>query len=114
MLSLGGYGTSRRHFLRVGSLGGCGFALPQLLQARTAAAEQHTASASTFGRARHCILLFMWADRRIRIHLTQSPMRPRLREENSEQFLPLSPAHLSPTICRYWPGKHTNTQSCAR
>jgi hypothetical protein len=42
----------RREFLRAGSLGLAGLALPQLLQARTEGAKR--------GQAKACILLFMW------------------------------------------------------
>src|SRR5688572_25870384 len=46
----------RREFLRVGGLGWFGLGLPTLLRGRTLAADP----ASTFGRAKACILLFMW------------------------------------------------------
>ncbi|AMV37407.1 DUF1501 domain-containing protein [Planctomyces sp. SH-PL62] len=55
---------SRREFLRAGGLGLLNLGLPTLLQAREMTAAQGDviggASASTFGRAKSCILLFMW------------------------------------------------------
>jgi hypothetical protein len=47
--------TGRREFLRAGALGLFGLGLPQLVQARNAAS-----TAPRRGRARACILLFMW------------------------------------------------------
>src|SRR3954447_1611130 len=48
---------SRREFLRAGGLGLLGLGLPTLLQARGASPAP---AAGSFGRARACILLFMW------------------------------------------------------
>lgn len=51
----------RRELLRVGGLGACGLTLPELLGSRKVQAAQSAVSdAATFGRAKHCILLFMW------------------------------------------------------
>ncbi|MGV3722928.1 MAG: hypothetical protein ACO1SX_18675, partial [Actinomycetota bacterium] len=47
----------RREFLRAGSLGLLGLSLPQLLAAQALAAP---GGGRTFGRAKRCILLFMW------------------------------------------------------
>jgi hypothetical protein len=47
----------RRELLRAGSVGLFGLTLPELLRAGDAPASQ---TASTFGRAKSCILLFMW------------------------------------------------------
>ncbi|MCA1684843.1 MAG: DUF1501 domain-containing protein, partial [Planctomycetia bacterium] len=47
-------GSSRREFLRVGSLAGLGLGLPGLLRSATAAPPADP----SFGRARRCILLF--------------------------------------------------------
>ena len=48
-------GVSRRDFLRIGSLGAAGLALPQLFASRVHAA----APAGSFGRAKRCLLLFL-------------------------------------------------------
>src|SRR4051812_35341186 len=50
-------GRSRREFLRAGGLGLFGLGLPALLEARGIAPRL---PAGTFGRAKACILLFMW------------------------------------------------------
>lgn len=53
----------RREVLRAGSLGLLGLSWPGLLAGREAAATEAAAAAqaaSTFGRAKNCILLFMW------------------------------------------------------
>ncbi|HUE75108.1 MAG TPA: DUF1501 domain-containing protein, partial [Pirellulaceae bacterium] len=47
---------SRRELLRVGSASLLGLSLPQLLAARQAAASE----GRSFGKAKSCILLFMW------------------------------------------------------
>ena len=50
--------SSRREFLRSGGLGLLGLNLPTFLQVQTASASG--LPASSFGRAKACILLFMW------------------------------------------------------
>ena len=50
---------NRREFLRAGSLGLLGLNLPTLLNARELSPAP-TGLASTFGRAKACIILFMW------------------------------------------------------
>jgi hypothetical protein len=57
-------GLSRREWLQAGSLGAFGLSLPQWLAAQgTASAkdpqEMRSGMASSFGRAKHCIVLFM-------------------------------------------------------
>ena len=49
--------SSRREFLRAGGLGLFGFGLPTLLESRARSAAP---TASTFGKAKACIILFMW------------------------------------------------------
>jgi len=54
-------GISRRDLLRVGGLGTLGLTLPRFLQARESQpARQSELSSRTFGKAKHCIFLFMW------------------------------------------------------
>src|SRR3954467_2648515 len=48
---------SRREFLRAGGLGLFGLGLPTLLKARGMSARR---AEGTFGRAKACIVLFMW------------------------------------------------------
>ncbi len=54
-------GLSRREWLRIGGLSTLGVGLPQLMQARANAREPNHASgfASSFGRAKSCIILFL-------------------------------------------------------
>src|SRR6478735_12391477 len=52
-------GISRRDFLRIGGLGAAGLAMPELLAARVASANNSATSRGGFGRAKSCILLFM-------------------------------------------------------
>jgi len=54
-------GLSRRELLQVGGIATLGLSLPHFLQARDLSAQAETAAGSrTFGKAKHCILLFMW------------------------------------------------------
>src|SRR6516162_4272733 len=50
-------GYSRRDFLRLGSLGACGFGLADLLATSTSASVPRAAH---FGRAKACILIFLY------------------------------------------------------
>ncbi|AGA24607.1 DUF1501 domain-containing protein [Singulisphaera acidiphila] len=52
-------GRSRREFLRAGGLGLLGLELPTLLAAQSLSRSPQL-PASTFGRAKACIILFMW------------------------------------------------------
>src|SRR6266540_3447577 len=64
MLSLSGTavrlceGLTRREWLRAGGLGAFGLALPDLLRARASAASVRPMS--SFGRARSCIVAFLF------------------------------------------------------
>src|SRR6266516_3766068 len=51
-------GWTRRELLRAGALGLFGLSVPGLLQGRAAAPTQ--GKPPSFGRAKSCILLFMW------------------------------------------------------
>jgi hypothetical protein len=53
-------GLSRRQWLRVGGLGAAGLALPDLLRGRAAGAPAGRAGRGSFGRARSCILCFLF------------------------------------------------------
>src|ERR1700677_878619 len=60
-------GISRRDLLHVGGAGLLGLTLPRLLAAQSLAAEVQPAArgdlAASFGRAKHCILLFLYGSR---------------------------------------------------
>jgi hypothetical protein len=66
MLSIGEHGArvceglSRRQWLRVGGLGAAGLLLPDLLRGRAAARAWGPADPGSFGRARSCILCFLF------------------------------------------------------
>jgi hypothetical protein len=66
MLSIGEHGVqlcdglSRRRWLRVGGLGAAGLLLPDLLRGRAAARSRGPADRGSFGRARSCILCFLF------------------------------------------------------
>ncbi len=53
-------GLTRRQWLRVGGLGAAGLTLADLLRGRTAAEGRPPAPAGSFGRARSCILCFLF------------------------------------------------------
>lgn len=54
-------GVSRRDFMRLGGLGPLGLTLPNLFQAQTCQAKMSLSNSSpTFGKAKRCILLYMW------------------------------------------------------
>ena len=54
-------GVSRRDFVQLGGLGSLGLTLPNLFQAQTSQAEMSLSNLSpTFGKAKRCILLYMW------------------------------------------------------
>ena len=53
-------GFTRRHVLRVGGLSSLGLMLPELLAARSQAAEQSVATGGQFGKAKSCIVCFLF------------------------------------------------------
>src|SRR5260221_10354832 len=54
-------GLTRRDLLQAGGLGVCGLSLGHFLGLRAAQGESETShSAANFGRAKHCILLYLY------------------------------------------------------
>lgn len=53
-------GLTRRDLLQVGGIGACGLGLGQFLGLRGLAAEPDSRTAASFGRAKHCILLYLY------------------------------------------------------
>ncbi|HEV8001313.1 MAG TPA: DUF1501 domain-containing protein, partial [Planctomycetaceae bacterium] len=57
-------GITRRDLLQVGGASVLGLSLPRLLEAQSGSSEAKTALrgdlAASFGRAKHCILLFLY------------------------------------------------------
>ena len=88
MLSLGQHtarnceGVTRRELLRVGGLGSLGLGLPELLRSGAQAAPV----GSTFGRAKSCILCFMWGGQP---HQDLYDLKPNAPEELRGEFEPI-------------------------
>lgn len=82
-------GISRRETLRVGGLGALGLGLPEFLGARVCPAGEAAPAtgSSTFGRAKHCILLYMWGGPP---HLDMFDMKPAAPVEIRGEFEPIA------------------------
>src|SRR4051794_11857614 len=78
-------GLSRREWLRLGGLGGLGFGLADLLQAR--AADCPASLGTSFGRARSCILLFMFGGP---AHQDIWDLKPDAPQDVRGEFRPIS------------------------
>jgi hypothetical protein len=89
MLSLGGHrarlceGPTRRQWLRVGALGAAGLALPDLLRARQA----QPAGKARVGRARSCILCFLFG---APAHQDVWDLKPAAPAEYRGEFRPIA------------------------
>ncbi len=88
---------SRRALLRAGTLSLCGLTLPQLLRRNTYASS--TAGGS-FGKAKACILLFMWGGP---AHQDTWDMKPDAPEDYRGEFLPLPTRVPGIQICQHLP-----------
>lgn len=88
---------TRREAICAGSLGLFGLSLPQLLAQRAAASEE---SALSFGRAKSCILLFMWGGP---AHQDTWDMKPDAPAEIRGQFSPISTNVPGIQICEHFP-----------
>ncbi|HUG90575.1 MAG TPA: DUF1501 domain-containing protein [Planctomycetaceae bacterium] len=73
--------------LRVGSIGLFGMSLPGLLRGRTAAANGQPAGDNSFGRAKSCILLFMWGGP---AHQDTWDLKPEAPAEVRGEFQPIA------------------------
>ncbi len=82
-------GMSRREALRVGGLGALGLGLPEFLGARAGCGSETApvAGSTTFGRAKHCILLYMWGGPP---HLDTFDMKPEAPLEIRGEFEPIA------------------------
>src|SRR5262245_39034570 len=87
----------RREFLRAGSLGLFGLTLPDLLQARTAPAGNRPAPR---GRARACIVLFMWGGP---AQQDTWDMKPDAQEVYRGEFKPIQTTVPGLQICEHLP-----------
>jgi hypothetical protein len=89
---------TRREILRAGSLSLLGLTLPELLAGQALAAEQK--SVGSFGRAKACILLFMWGGP---AHQDTWDMKPDAPEEFRGEFHPISTKVPGIQICEHFP-----------
>ncbi|MCI0358150.1 MAG: DUF1501 domain-containing protein [Planctomycetaceae bacterium] len=88
---------SRRDVLRAGSLSLLGLSLPELLARRAAAAD---AEERSFGRAKACILLFMWGGP---AHEDTWDMKPNAPPEIRGEFQPIATNVPGLSICEHMP-----------
>lgn len=89
-------GLSRRDVLRAGTFGMMGLSLPQLLASRARAAEDGPG----FGKAKACILLFMWGGP---AHQDTWDMKPDAPPEIRGQFSPIATKVPGIQICEHFP-----------
>ncbi len=107
----------RREVLRAGSLGLFGLGLPQLLRGHAVLGGEPLAAAaaadSTFGRAKACILLFMWGGP---AHQDTWDMKPLAPAEIRGEFKPISTKVPGIHICEHFPelAKRTDQLSIVR
>jgi hypothetical protein len=108
-------GISRREALRVGGLGALGLGLAEYLGARAARGSETApvARASTFGRAKHCILLYMWGGPP---HLDTFDMKPDAPLEIRGEFEPISTSVAGISICDHLPllSRHADKYTIVR
>ncbi|MSR66398.1 MAG: DUF1501 domain-containing protein [Pedosphaera sp.] len=90
---------SRRDLLRVGGLNLLGLGLPQLFAGRATAALAER-NKSTFGRAKACILLFMWGGP---AHQDTWDLKPDAPREFRGEFMPIPTAVPGLQICEHFP-----------
>jgi uncharacterized protein (DUF1501 family) len=88
-------GISRRELLRLGSVGLLGLTLPQLLAAQAAAKELRS-----FGRAKSCILLFMWGGP---AHQDTWDLKPDAPAEVRGEFRPIATSVPGIQISEHFP-----------
>lgn len=90
-------GPNRRELLRLGSLGLLGMTLPELVAGRQ---SPQRLSASSFGRAKNCILLFMWGGP---AQQDTWDMKPDAPAEFRGEFRPISTNVPGTHICEHMP-----------
>ncbi|MBX3415259.1 MAG: DUF1501 domain-containing protein [Pirellulales bacterium] len=94
----------RRELLRAGSLGLLGLSLPGLLAGRARALANESAAkntaASSFGRAKACILLFMWGGP---AQQDTWDMKPDAPEDFRGEFSPIATNVPGISICEHFP-----------
>ncbi|MBW3542998.1 MAG: DUF1501 domain-containing protein, partial [Planctomycetes bacterium] len=102
---------NRRDLLRAGSIGLFGLSWPGLLHGRSLAAETAgEAHHASFGRAKSCILLFMWGGP---AHQDTWDMKPAAPAEIRGEFQPISTVVPGLQICEHLPLLATRTDRLA-
>jgi len=100
---------TRREILRAGGLGLHGLGLPGLLRAREEAATR-PATAPTFGRAKACILLFMWGGP---AQQETWDLKPDAPEEVRGEFRPIATNVTGLMISEHFPALATRAHRLA-
>jgi hypothetical protein len=94
-------GLSRRDLLQVGGLGVCGLGLSRLLEPENLmAAESPLQSAPSFGRAKNCILLYLYG---APSQLETFDMKPEAPVEIRGTMRPIPSALAGVDVCEYLP-----------
>jgi hypothetical protein len=102
---------SRRDVLRAGSLGLLGLSMPQLLARRALAQSSGDAvSHGSFGRAKQCILLFMWGGP---AQQDTWDLKPEAPAEIRGEFKPISTRVPGIQICEHFPRLAERTDKLA-
>src|SRR4030081_112014 len=103
---------NRRELLRAGGLSLTGVGCPQLLRGREAAAAA-APRAGAFGKAKACILLFMWGGP---AHQDTWDMKPDAPKEYRGEFKPISTNVPGVQICEHLPrlAQHTDKLAIIR
>jgi hypothetical protein len=97
-------GVSRRDFLQVGALGGLGLSLPQFLRAKDSPASRPgLARDAHFGKAKSCILLFLYGSPS---QLEMADMKPDAPEEIRGELKPIRSTLAGCDVCELLP--HTS------
>ena len=95
-----GAGWRRREVLEAGSLGLLGLGLPQLLQAREGGEGGLSAGLPSFGRAKACILLFMWGGP---AQQETWDLKPHAPVEIRGEFQPIASRVPDIQVCEHFP-----------
>jgi hypothetical protein len=93
-------GFSRRELLQIGSVSLMGLSLPQWLAAQEQVDTSPPEQGSSFGRAKACILLFMWGGP---AHQDTWDLKPDAPAEFRGEFRPISTKVTGTQVCEHFP-----------
>ncbi len=95
-------GITRREWLRVGGLSALGLSLPDLMRAHAAQASMSSAipRSSHFGRAKSCIVVFLFG---APAHQDTFDMKPEAPSEVRGEFKPVATSVPGTQVCEYLP-----------